>query len=255
MEKEYTQMDRPASDRGEQPTPREEKITENPHANHRQRVREEFLEHGLDHFTQHKMLEFLLYYSVPRIDTNPMGHKLIDQFGSLSGVIDADYQMLRQAGLNENSAVLIKLAGALAREYLDDYSTQYNVIKDAATAKEYMRHKFLSLGSECLLLACMGHNGKVLYCGKLAEGTPETVSISPAEVVRTALRNNASSVLLAHNHPNGFCNPSGRDVVASNILWEALKGVEIGLMDHIIVGSDGVCSMVETGNFPKGAGW
>ena len=240
-----------AKKNGEKPDSIKADPPKSPHINHRQRVRDEFLQHGLDHFTHHKMLEFLLFHSVPRQDTNPAGHMLMDRFGSLSGVFDADYELLLEAGLSKNSAALIKLVAALSREYLDDYSSVHNSITEPQAAKEYMRHKFLALPTECLLLACMGHNGKVVYCCKLAAGTPESVSISPGQVVKTALRANAVTAVLAHNHPNGFCIPSNKDLMTTSILWEALKGVDVELIDHIIVAADGVYSMAENNMLPR----
>ena len=78
----------------------------NPHAGHRQRMRERFQKDGLDHFQQHEILELLLFYALPRVNTNAIAHELIQQFHSLSGVLDADVLELKQVhGISENAAV------------------------------------------------------------------------------------------------------------------------------------------------------
>lgn len=227
----------------------------NPHEGHRERVKREFRENGLAHFADHKILETLLFFSVPRADTNVIGHRLMERFGSISGVFDAPYELLLETdGVGEQSATLIKLVSAIIRSYMDDHTTQNNVINSPETAKEYMQYKFLCEPVECIYLACMGHNGKVLFCSRISEGTPETVQIVPADVVKLALRANAVQAVLAHNHPNGICNPSSRDLRATSILYDELRRVDVKLIDHIIVAPDGVYSMKENNMFPAAVG-
>lgn len=223
------------------------------HDGHRERVREEFRKIGLGHFPDHKILELVLYYSVPRGDTNEIGHRLINRFGSISGIFDASYELLCEVkGVGPKSATLIKLISAIIKAYMDDYASLNNTITTPQSAKEYMRYKFLTEQKECVYMACTGNNGKITYCMRIADGSPETVNISPAEVVKTALRANAVRVIIAHNHPNGICNPSSSDLRATSILYSELHRVEIELMDHIIVAPDGVYSMKENGMFPAG---
>jgi len=223
----------------------------NAHKGHRARVKQEFLQNGLEHFPDHKKLELLLYFSVTRSDTNPLGHQLMERFGSISGLFDAPYELILETpGIGNESATLIKLVSAMIREYMDDYTSRNNIIRDTEDAKAYMRHKFLCEQCECLYMACMGNNGKIVFCSRVAEGSPETVRISPALIVKTALRANAVKVLLAHNHPNGICNPSSRDLSTTSILYDELKRVEVELIDHVIVAPDGVYSMKENNMFP-----
>ena len=224
----------------------------NPHQGHRARVKTEFRDNGLEHFPPHKILELLLFYSTPRKDTNEMGHALIDRFGSLTGVFDAPYELLCETpGLKEHSATLIKLVSSIIRAYMDDYTSQNDTLVTPEEAKKYMQCKFLCEPLECIYLACLGYNDKVLFCTRIAEGSPETVSVTPGEVVRTVLRANGVKAILAHNHPNGICNPSSRDLRTTSILFEELRRVDIELVDHVIVAPDGVYSMRENNMFPR----
>ena len=228
---------------------------ENIHKGHRERVRTEFKRFGLEHFSDHMVLEMLLFYAIPQKDTNELGHRLMNRFGSLSSVFDAPLELLTEVeGITENSAALIKFTAAVIRRYMDDYSSQNNIIRNPEDAKQYMRYKFLCEQKECVYMACMGNNGKVIFCARVAEGSPEMVNIVPAEIVKTALRANAIKAVLAHNHPNGFCNPSSKDLRATSILWEELRRVDVELIDHIIVAQDGVYSMRENNMFPAAYG-
>ncbi|MEG2852596.1 MAG: UPF0758 domain-containing protein, partial [Hydrogenoanaerobacterium sp.] len=97
---------------------------DNPHAGHRKRLRERFIKNGLDNFEKHNVLELLLFNSVPRQDTNELAHRLMEEFGSLSGVFDAPVEeLMKLDGIGENSAVLIKLIPAISKVYLDDKNT------------------------------------------------------------------------------------------------------------------------------------
>lgn len=218
------------------------------HDKHRSRVKDEFRKLGLEHFPPHKVLEMLLYYTIRRADTNELAHRLIDRFGSVSGVLDAPYDMLMEVkGIGEESATMLKLTAGVIKCYMDDYTGHKNLITDAKSAKEYMRYKFLGEQRECVYLACLGTMGKLLSCARIAEGSPETVNIVPSEVIKAALRANASKVVLAHNHPDGMCIPSSKDLRATNLLHSELLRVDVELADHIIVAADGEYSMAENG--------
>lgn len=223
----------------------------NLHEGHRGRVKEEFRRKGLEHFSDHKILEMLLFYAVRQGDTNPVGHRLMDTFGSLSGVFDAPIELLMEVeGVGRESATLIKFIPAVMRAYLNDKTDAKNKLLGCEDAKEYVRYKFLGEEEECILLICLAANGKILYSNWIAQGTRQSVDLSPAQVVRTALRCGAMKALLAHNHPDGFCNPSSGDLRTTSILFDELSRVGVELLDHMIVAPDGVYSMVEHNMFP-----
>lgn len=225
------------------------------HSGHRARVKEEFRQKGLEHFPAHKVLELLLYYVIPRGDTNVIGHRLIDRFGSLSSVFDAPAELLKEVeGIGEESATLIKLMPAVMRAYLNDKTDSKNTLRSYEDAKEYIQYKFLGEDEECILLVCMAANGKILHSGWIGRGTSHSVELAPATVARAALRCGAVSVLLAHNHPDGFCNPSSSDLRTTSILFDELARVGVELVDHIITAPDGTYSMLEHGMFPAHRG-
>lgn len=223
----------------------------NPHKDHRKRVKEEFRDFGMEHFPDHKALEMALFYVISRGDTNPLAHRLIERFGSLSGAIHAPYDLLLEVeGVGQETATYISFLNGLVKRYMIDAYSSHNVISSTEDAKEYMRYRFLSNTVEHVLLVCLGPGGKVVYSGSVAQGTPEKVELRPSVVVRTCLRANATQAILAHNHPGGLCNPSSRDLAATIQIHQELLRVDVELLDHIIVASDGVYSMQENGMFP-----
>ena len=223
------------------------------HSGHRKRVKDEFRKMGMEHFPPHKVLEMLLFYSIPQGDTNEIGHYLMDSFGSLAGVFDAPIDLLtRVPGIGPESATHIRFVGDLIRRYLKEQDSPPKIVRTTKQAKELMRSRFLSESAECAYLACLGGSGKVIYSEKMFAGSRQRVEIVPSDLVRIALLSNAAKVILAHNHPDGICNPSREDVHTTKIVFEQMRNVGVELMDHIIVASDGICSMAESNMLP---GW
>ena len=220
------------------------------HTGHRKRTKEEFRKGGfsLENYPSHKILEMLLFYSVPRVDTNSLAHMLIDRFGSLSAVLDAPYEVLCEVdGMSCESATQMKFIVSLFREYMGDISAKENMLSNTEAAKNYVQSRFIGENMECTYLIALGSNGRMLFCNKIAEGSPETVSVSPNDIIRPSIRVNAAKIIIAHNHPNGICIPSSTDVRTTAILRNETAKVNIELIDHIIAAPDGVCSMREQG--------
>lgn len=225
----------------------------NVHKGHRQRMNEEFLKIGMEGFNDHQKIEFLLFHRIPQGDTNTVAHELLSEFKSFSRVFDAEYEdLLEVEGVGPKSAQLIKIVSEIIRTYMNDNRSNKDVISTPDEAVEYARHLFIGKETECIYLICMGNNGKVLYCKRVAEGTSETVSITPSDLIKKALRANAVKVIVAHNHPYGICTPSSQDLRTTSILYDEFKRVDIELCDHIIVAQDGVYSMKQKNMFPAG---
>lgn len=225
----------------------------NVHKGHRKRMNEEFLKIGMDGFNDHQKIEFLLFHRIEQRDTNPIAHELLSEFKSFSRVFDAEYEdLLEVEGMGPKSAQLIKIVSEIIKTYMNDSSSKNNIITTPDQAVEYIQHLFIGKETECIYLVCMGNNGKVLYCKRVAEGTPETVGVTPSDLIKRALRANAVKAIIAHNHPYGICNPSSQDLRTTSILYDEFKRVDIELCDHIIVASDGVYSMKKKNMFPAG---
>lgn len=218
------------------------------HEEHRQRLKKRFLEQGLDGFTDYQVLELLLFYSIPRIDTNPIAHALMDHFGSLSQVLEAPVSELKKVeGVGENTALFLQLVTQAGRYYRKDRAEQVKILATLESCAEYMLPRFFGRKVETVFLLCLDAKCKVLCCRMVAEGNVNSAGISVRKIVEQALSANASSVMLAHNHPGGVAVPSAEDIQTTRQLAAALKAVDVHLIDHIVVADDDYVSLAQSG--------
>ncbi len=218
------------------------------HNGHRDRIRRRFLEEGLDQFTDVQVLEFLLFYCIARQDTNPIAHRLLDSFGSLSQVLEAPVEELRKVeGIGENTAVFLRLVTQVGRYYLTDRASKAKVLPTLESCAQYLQTFFFGRNVETVYLLCLDAKCKMLCCKKISEGDVNSTSLSVRKVVETALNTNASSVVLAHNHPGGMAIPSNEDIQTTRRIAAALQAVDVHFIDHILVTDDDYVSLLQSG--------
>ena len=219
------------------------------HAGHRERVRQRYLETGLKGFDDVNVLELLLFYAMPRQDTNPIAHALLDRFGSLHGVLEASIQELKTVnGVGENTAILLSLVPEISRRYLFGKKQTRKSLSTTQELFDYVLPLFAFHLEEYLYMVSMDAGNKVLACSEVAQGAVDSVNVNTRKILATALEKRASKIVLAHNHPSGILIPSPADIAITRELQEALKVFEIELMDHIIVG-DGECFSMRCGGY------
>lgn len=221
----------------------------NLHSGHRDRMRKKFLLHGLDVFEMHEALELMLYYVVPYKDTNPLAHKLLDTFGSLSAIFDAPFDRLKEAGLTENQATYLKLLPQMARLYISDKEDNSDKVIDFDRIDSYIVSKFIGREEENVLLVLLDAKFKEIFCGMIAKGSISTTHIPIRKIVDLAMRYNARCAILAHNHPSGFADPSEDDISATRSIEHALGLIGVYLLDHYIIADGGCVSMRQTNLF------
>lgn len=218
------------------------------HKGHRDRLKARFLETGLDSFTDVQALELLLFYAIPQKDTNPLAHALLDHFGSLSQVLDAEAEELKKIpGISDHSAVLLRLITELGRYYQVDSTQRTEVLTSIDACGAYLVPRFFGRKLETVFLLCLDAKCKVVCCREIGEGSVNAASISVRKVVESALAANATSVVLAHNHPSGIALPSAEDVQTTRRIYAALSAVDVRLVDHIIVAEGDFISMIQSG--------
>lgn len=218
------------------------------HDGHRKRVLDRFRTEGLDHFTQVQVLELLLFYAVPRRDTNELAHKLIDRFGSVSRVMDASVtELMTVPGIGEYAATFLNIVKAAGRYYQVDSTQKGAQLRDVEACGRYLLPYFLGRQVETVFLLCLNANCNVISCRVVEEGELNSATISPRTIVQIALAEKASTVVLAHNHPSGVALPSREDVLATKRLAAALATVDVALFDHLIIADDDFVSLVQSG--------
>lgn len=217
------------------------------HEGHRERLKQRFRRDGLDGFTDIQVLEFLLFYAIPRRDTNPIAHALLDRFGTLHQVLEAPIHELQSVeGVGENAATLLHLARALAGRYAVSQAKIEAILNSTHKCGEYLKSFFVGKRDEVVYLLCLDAKCKVLSCAEVGRGSVNSVGLSIRKIVETALSFNAVSVVLSHNHPSGLAFPSGEDVATTRRVALALDAVGIILADHIIVSEEDFVSLAES---------
>ncbi|MCL2287326.1 MAG: DNA repair protein RadC [Firmicutes bacterium] len=218
----------------------QDKNTEtNIHANHRQRMRKRYQEHGIDNFHDHEVLEILLYYCYPRCDTNEIAHKMLKEFKTLQHLFDANVEtIMARLGCSENVAVLMSLMPAIAKRYLRSKWGSKVAINEPKTAGEYAIDLFVGEQVETFYVLCLDTQLRINRAAQIAKGTIDEVPVFTRELVRTVLDYHAANVILIHNHPGGSITPSHNDNALTTRVKDALKLINVPVIDHIIVAGD-----------------
>ncbi len=217
------------------------------HSDHRQRVKARFRKEGLDGFEEVHVLELLLFYCIPRKDTNVLAHQLLDYFGSLTQVLEAPMEELEKVrGIGEHAATLIGLITEISRYYLVSKAANQEILKTTRECGQYMVPYFVGRRDETVFLLCLDAKCKVLCCKEAGRGSVNSANVSIRRIVELALGVNATTVILAHNHPSGIAVPSQEDILTTKKLAVALDSVDVVLADHVVVADDDFVSLAES---------
>lgn len=219
--------------------PKKKKENQNPHDGHRIRVRERFVEEGLENFQPHEALEMLLFYSIPRGDTNVIAHNLIHEFDSISGVFDAKVEDLcKIKGIGERSALLIKLMPQLFRKYEIDKLKEKDVsLNSAELVARYASKYFKGYAEERLYLLCLDSTCNLICIKEISNGNMKRTPVDLGLIAKIAFENKATNLILVHNHPSGIMAPSKADVDITTRVEQMMHDLGMRLSDHIILGN------------------
>ncbi|MFV0440065.1 MAG: RadC family protein [Lachnospirales bacterium] len=211
---------------------------------HRQRVRTEILNNGIEHFSDRRVLEALLFYAYPYRDTSGIADKLVSKFGSLDTLLKKPPKVLIEAGLTENTAVLLNLVYSVARR--DNLQEAYeNKIDNCDLSKALCLDIMKFEQSEAFCIICINTNFGYLGYEKISEGTIGEVSINMRKMITVINQFNAANIILMHNHPSGNVSPSKSDINMTKKIVESLKLYDVNVLDHIIVGINEAYSFKE----------
>lgn len=220
------------------------------HAGHRQRVISKFTEYGLDTFAEHEVLELILFFSIARADTNPLAHVLLDKFGNLENVLNADPKDLMEvSGVGGNTAALISLIRSV-NEYKNTKLYDKKVIFRNSYGYGTFCVKYFSdhVNEESIMLSVdTSMRLKAVTC--ISKGTSSRTAFDSAKMLKTALTFNAPGVIIAHNHPGGEPQPSVADLALTRKAYEMFESVDIKLIDHVICNEKYFTSLKERGLF------
>ncbi len=220
----------------------------NIHADHRLRIKKKFLENGLDAFADHEILELLLFYSIPQADTNPIAHKLINKFHSMSAIFGAPIDSLMEVdGIGEHTATLLKLIPSIWKESSRRFSYNGIIISNVKSTKAFVKTLFDGSDKEDFFIICVGTKNEILDVKKISSGTYSKVEVPIRSVTNYIFKQNCERIVIAHNHPQGKSLPSVEDISLTQKLFNSCVLNDIDILDHIIVSKDDEYSFAQNG--------
>jgi DNA repair protein RadC len=226
----------------------EKKNEERQLAGHRGRLREKFLEHGIEKLTDDEIVELLLTLATPRRDCKQPAREALKQFGGLAGALEARIEDLtRIKGIGPVNAMGVTLVQQIARKFLREKIIHADYLNSFEEALEYLTHAMKGSGRETLSVLYLSSQNAILGEERFTSGSPGAVAIHPRQVMESAFRHSAASVALAHNHPGGQAGPSPEDTRVTRNLFFALRFVDISLRDHLIITAEGYYSFLKEG--------
>lgn len=218
----------------------------NLHKDHRQRMHKKVEEYGLESLPAHEVLEYLLFFAIPRCNTNPIAHRLLDRFGGFCQVLEASPDELAQVeGMGPASARFLHTLLQVSRYYELEKQKQVKKITSQEEAINFVKPLFIGLKEEHLYAVILDDKNGVLRCEQLGRGLANSVEVSAGRLAKSALLAGGTSVILAHNHPAGLAVPSSEDIITTGKLVKALGILGIDLVDHIIVAQGEASSMAQ----------
>ncbi len=214
---------------------------------HRQRLRDRFLERGLDTFSDGEVLELLLSFGTPRSDCKVPARAALQQFGSLAAVLEAPLTGLQEIkGIGPKNGFAVHFIQAVARRYLEERLQGKRYLHSSNEVRDYLLHALRGLKKEVLTVIYLDSSHAILGSETVAEGTININTVYPRELVKKALQQNAAAMIIAHNHPSGSLEPSSQDLQLTRTLSLLGSLMQIQLLDHLIIG-DGSFSFADHG--------
>ncbi len=220
-------------------------MSENLHEGHRERIREQYRKQGMNGMADHVVLEYLLTYVIPRKDVNGLAHRLLNTFGSLTGVLEADPQRLSAIdGVGEKTALFLHSLYDLHRRLTLETAGSRGAMRLENPESAFRYALALSIGGryETLRIICLDTTMKVLHTETLQVGTLSHVSFEPRRVIETALTHKARYLILTHNHPSGVIIPSADDIETAKMIEEIGSRLEIDVRDQLILSKNAAYS-------------
>ena len=215
---------------------------------HRNRLRRKFLSAGMAGLHDYEKLELLLTYSVPVKDVKPVAKRLIKKFKNISSVFDADYDELSYIEvLGETSILLIKFVRDILTSYSEEKMMNSDALNSPQKVVDFARLKIGASFNENFLVVFLTAKNRVIDYEFLAEGTVDSVAVYPRKVVELAFKNHASGIIIVHNHPSGDIEPSKSDIELTKEILNLSNGLDLRLLDHLIVSKNGFYSFSSNG--------
>jgi DNA repair protein RadC len=218
---------------------------------HRKRLQKKFTTAGIEALHEYEALELLLTYVIRRQDVKPQAKALLEKFGSLKGILDAESDDLeRVAGIGGRSALLLRLIKEIASLYLKQRALEKKQVSCTTELLDFCRTKMGGKKDEEFCVIYLDAQNQIIDFETIQKGIVNQAVVYPRQVLESALKKKASAIILAHNHPSGHIRPSDADIRLTKSIQETAKVLDILVHDHIIIGENRFFSFREEGLMP-----
>lgn len=215
-----------------------------PYAGHRKRLRERFIQSGLDGFLDYEIVELLLTLGTPRKDCKQQAKAAIKKFRGLRGVLDASYEDLHTIkGIGPSNSLGIKLFQAISLRYSKEKLPVKFSLTSPQKVADYLRERLGKEKKEHFFVLLLDSQNNLISIHEVSIGILNSSLVHPREVFEPAIRLFAARMVLAHNHPSGNLDPSNEDLQLTQRLVSVGELVGIHVIDHIIISSEGYTSL------------
>jgi DNA repair protein RadC len=215
---------------------------------HRRRLREKFLKGGLTGFLDYEVLELLLTLGTPRRDCRELARQLLQEYRTLKSVLAADdRELLKFKGLGPHNIFGLKLIQEVSGRFLRDKMLSKPYCRSSKEVFDYLYHSLRDVKREKFKVLFLDTKNRIIEEKTLFEGTVDSSAVYPREIMKDALRFDATSLIFVHNHPSGDPEPSASDKRITRDLILAARIMQLNVLDHIIIGDDRYFSFADHG--------
>ena len=219
---------------------------------HRQRLRERFLNSGLDGFQDYEVIELLLTLGTPRKDCKDMAKAALFRFKTLQGVMEASsHELCEIDGIGPKNSLGLKLIKAVSDRYLEKKLINKSAVNNSKELFDFLYHSIRDKDREYFKIIFLDSKNRVISTESHSKGTLTASSVYPREVVDAALKHKAAALIFAHNHPSGDPTPSPEDVSITRQLVFSGKVMGITVHEHIIIGDNRYYSFADQGRIAQ----
>jgi DNA repair protein RadC len=215
---------------------------------HRGRLRQKFLDFGIEKLTDDEIVELLLTLATPRKDCKLIARDALKRFGSLAGVLDASVDDLKKVdGIGPTNAFGVRLIQSIARKFLREKIIREDYLNSFSDVLDYFSHTLRREKKESFHILFLNSQNAILHEERLSTGSPTHVTFFPRQIIEKALTHGATSLVLAHNHPGGDAQPSKHDIYITRQLYFAARLTELWIREHLIFSNNGFYSFLNEG--------
>ena len=219
--------------------------TKSPHAGHRKRLLTKIQDGKVE---EHEYLEGLLFFAIPRVNTNELAHRLLDTFGSIKGIFDASFERLKQVkGVGDSVASFLMIIGKMVQSYHAEEDVKTFPRKfELGKFKKYVQIYYENEEVEVLDFYLLKGDGTILQRNRFSSQEIDLVKVKSDEVMKLFIAKEVAGVVMVHNHLTGTCCPSEKDELTTKKMQLLCEFANVRLCDHLIYSPTGVYSFYES---------